>query len=148
MDFLPIKYAAGTLTKWHLLAWLTISLIPLLSLGATPPLERVGDSLMIAIAFGLLYLIAAPLIGQIYGDKFIWSQVWPSVFVVSFLLMVWFCIDRVRTELDFPLSAAIIFLTIGTLWFGICLSLVTWLVPKAAAWSPDQFHKKPWGVSL
>ena len=148
MELLPLKYAAGTLTKWHLLAWLTISSLPLLSGGAAPLRERVDESMIAALAFGLLYVIAAPLIGQIYGNKFTWSQVWPSAFVVSFLLMTWACMKFSRTESDFPLSAAIFFLTIGTLWFGICLSLVTWLVPKAAAWSPDHFPKKPWGVSL
>lgn len=148
MDLPPLRYSAGTLTKWHLLAWLAISLIPLASLNRAPPLEILGHCLMGACGFALLYLIAAPLVGQVYGDKFTWSQVWPSVFIVAFLLMTWFCLGFIQDAPNFGLTEAIVILTFGTLWFGICLSLLTWLAPKASAWAPKRHPKKPWGVSL
>ena len=148
MAFLPIKYAAGTLTKWHFGIWILLSLIPLLSVGSVPLGILVGDIAMTANVFALFYLILAPMIGQIYGDKFSWAQVWPSAVIIAFLLSAFFGLTFIRTDPKLPLSSAIVFVIFGTVFFGICLSLMLWLMPRAAAWDPKRYRKKAWGVSL
>jgi hypothetical protein len=149
MDFLPIKYAAGTLTKWHFGIWIFLSLLlPLLSIGSVPLEILVGNAAIMANFVAMCYLIFAPMVGQSYGDKYSWSQVWPTAFFIALVIAAIFCLNFARADPDFPLSSAIAFLIFGTVWFGICLSLMMWLLPKAAAWDPKRYPKKPWGVSL
>ncbi|MEX0342252.1 MAG: hypothetical protein AB3N06_06680 [Erythrobacter sp.] len=150
MELLPLKYAASTVTKYHVIVILLACALPLVT-GTSNRISRdFAQILITALAFVLIYAWAAPIIGQIYGDKFSWSQAWPSGFVLAFAFMVWGCLSFWTQGAggNGLAIAASFFLTLGTVFFGSFFSATYWLLPRAVGWGVVEFSRKAWGVSL
>ena len=148
MELLPLKYAASTMSKYH---FIVLALVAAISLWNGSADRQGGAILHAAIAVAgitLVYFWIAPIVGQAFGDKFTWSQVWPSGFIVALLLMAWGNLGFWLRDSEYPLSAALFFLTVGTSLFGLVISASFWLMPRVVGSGVVDFAKKSWGVSL
>lgn len=81
-QFVPLRYVLGTLTIWHGVALLAIMAPNLYahvsSAAAQPRLETSLPGLfLLGFAVVWMYCLAALVLGQLFGDKFPFAQVWP-----------------------------------------------------------------------
>ena len=89
MELFPLKYATSTMTPYHFLALAIVAAVPLFSGWADGQTKAALQAVITATSIILSYAWMAPIVGQIFGDNFSWSQIWPSAFVLSFLMMAW-----------------------------------------------------------
>ena len=148
MELLPLKYAASSLTIYHAIALVVIASLPFLGGAADGAGAATRQAVVNICIFSILYFLAAPIVGQLYGDKYSWTQVWPSGFLLALLLMTWGNFAFWSRDSEYPLSSALFFWTVGTLVFGLFMSLSLWLMPRVPGWGVITFPRKACGVSL
>ncbi|WP_416832569.1 MAG: hypothetical protein ACMUJI_06410 [Erythrobacter sp.] len=157
MSLEPLNYALNTLTFWHALA---------LSLLCAPTAwiyvnGNIDAQLVRNPIFGLLlqagmvtwvYFLIAPVVGQVFGDKYSFAQVWPSSVTlgVTFAAMI-ITVSASREWSDmnaklagFLASAFVVF----SLFLGLALNLFLWLLPRVIGFGLIDFPKLSWGVQL
>jgi len=144
MEFAPLSYLWGTLTVWHLTAWLALAVL----LGVLLPLRHGGSVIWLSlplflIMFAIFYGIFALLFGQIFGDKYSWSQLWPSGALLggSFGAFV-FVANGSSQRLPFA------FALVGVAFAGAFYTFCLWLFPRIVGFGLIDFPKLSWGVQL
>lgn len=144
MALLPLNYAFASLTVWHVVIWLALS-APMLALATG---KSVGDRLTAfangAILIAVMYCWVAPIVGQAFGQKFSWAQIWPSGFILATVFTGAAALHF--SKLSWGLSFAMICVVIP--FFGFGFSAAYWALPRLTGpWLFD-LPEMPWGVSL
>ena len=157
MEFAPLRYAWNAITIWHFVAlaafmapttWSYVS-------GRAPEssvTSEFGGLLFFAFMICWMYFLIAPVMGQIFGDKFSFSAVWPSSIVLGVAMsaaFVTFGFSRgtevFTTELQgFALIAFVFF----SVFLGLALNLFLWLAPRMVGYGVVDFPKLSWGVQV
>ncbi|MBI1402159.1 MAG: hypothetical protein GC147_02965 [Porphyrobacter sp.] len=143
MEFAPLAYLWGTLTVWHVAIWIAFLLLMgvVLQLRADKPvLWKVLPLYLIilAIAYGIFALI----FGQIFGDKYSWSQLWPSGALLGGSFGALIFADRSATRP--PAAFALVGVAFAAVFFTFCI----WLFPRVIGFGLIDFPKAAWGVQL
>lgn len=157
MEFAPLRYVIGTLTIWHGVALLAImspnAYAYVTSTAAKPALESSLPGLFLfSFMVVWMYFLGALVLGQMFGDKFPFAQVWPSALALGFSMSVVFvacalAIDgkALTGELVLFSVFAIAFFTLGLALFA-CTAI--FLMPRAVGFGLVDFPKLSWGVQL
>ncbi len=148
MSLAPLRYAASTITIWHV--GLYLGLVALegfaSSNGAAGSPSPFPGLLLTSFFIAWMYALAAPLVGQMFGDKYPFAKVWPTALVLGCALagvtaMVSLLVGGTASVLpaafDFLLlSAALTLLT--------CFAL--YVLPRLPG--PMPRRRQRWGVRL
>jgi hypothetical protein len=157
MEFAPLRYAIGTVTIWHGLVLLGLIGLNVRAFVVGSAQESVFHSTLPGLLLGCfmfvwMYLFAAPLVGQLFGDKYPFAAVWPSALVIAAMMSAAFVGFALTSEgkpmtLEFALFGgfAFVFFTAGLTLF-ICL--VHYVLPRAAGFGLIDWPKTSWGVQL
>jgi hypothetical protein len=157
MEFVPLRYVIGTLTIWHGVALLAI-MAPsfyghITSAAAKPTLETSLPGVFL-FSFGVvwMYCLAALVLGQLFGDKFPFAQVWPSALALGFSMAVVFvacslAIDGKALTVELALFS-VFGVTLFTLGLALFACIVIFLMPRAVGFGLIDFPKLAWGVQL
>ncbi len=143
MDFAPLAYVWGTLTVWQMVIWIAFPLLMGVVLpmrAGTPVLWKVLPLYLIilAIAYGIFALI----FGQVFGDKYSWSQLWPSGAVLGGSFGALLFADRSATR---PPTAFVLFgVVLAAVFYTFCI----WLFPRILGFGLIDVPKFAWGVQL
>ncbi len=144
MELLPLEYALESITFWHLLIWFVLSAVMMFAAAEEAVPKRVVASANTALLLSILYFWMAPIIGQLFGDKFSWAQVWPSGFVLGAV----FSLAAALHFLKRSSGASVAVSLIGTPFFGLGMSAAYWALPRFAGLGLIELPRMPWGVSL
>jgi hypothetical protein len=143
MEFAPLAYLWGTLTVWHLAVWLAFPVLVgvVLPLRAGKPvLWKVLSLFLILLAIG--YGIFALIFGQVFGDKYSWSQLWPSGALLGGSFGALLFSDRSATR---PPTAFVLFgVAMAAVFYTFCI----WLFPRILGFGLIDFPKYAWAVHL
>ncbi len=143
MDFAPLVYLWDTLTVWHVAIWIALPLlmgVGLQLLADEPVLWKVLPLYLIILA--ITYGIFALIFGQVFGDKYSWSQLWPSGALLGGSFGALIFVDRSTTR---PPTAFDFFgWAMAALFFPFCI----WLFPRILGFGLIDFPKLSWGVQL
>ena len=151
----PLQWVVGTLTYWHYAIW---ALHAGLSLWRWPnqekpmplPFRTWGAVFMLPIFYCMVALIA----GQIFGDKYSWSQLWPAGFGLGCLISTAFLTGLVpalwyekgkKIELTIMM---VVFVPLAATLFGLVFTFVWWGFPRFIGLGLINFPKYAWGVQL
>jgi len=102
----------------------------------------------------VLYCMVAIIIGQLFGDRFAWSQLWPSglandalfsTFILPVLVPAIWNERGQRLEL---IMLGILGIPLGTAFFGLLFSGVWWLFPRIIGFGFIDFPKHAWAVQV
>jgi hypothetical protein len=94
--------------------------------------------ILLAIAYGVFALI----FGQTFGDKYSWSQLWPSGVVLGGSFGALLFADRSATR---PPTAFVLFgVAVAALFYTFCI----WLFPRIIGFGLIDFPQLSWGVHL
>jgi hypothetical protein len=154
-EFLPLRWVIETLTIWHYLAWAAFFGLSFWRGPADKEAMPINLRLWAGIIMlPIFYAMTSLVVGQLFGDNFSWSQVWPSglmlgglvssFFLVGFAEAIWHGDGR-RLEL-FAFGGFAIPFAAG--FFGLFFSVAWWLLPRAVGFGLIDFPKFPWGVQL
>lgn len=99
-----------------------------------------------------MYLLAAPLVGQLFGDKYPFAAVWPSALVLAGIMSAAFVGFALTSEgkpltLEFALFGgfAFVFAAMGLTLF-VCIA--HYVMPRAAGFGLIDWPKLSWGVQV
>ena len=157
MEFAPLRYVLGTITIWHGVALLAImspsAYAYITSTAAKPALETSLPGLFLfSFMVVWMYCLAALVLGQLFGDKFPFAQVWPSALALGFSMAVVFvacslAFDGKALTLELALFSVfgIAFFTLGLTLFA-CIAI--FLMPRAVGFGLVDWPKASWGVHL
>ncbi len=144
MEFAPLAYVWGTLTVWHVAVWLAFAILQ----GVVLPLRYGGSVNWFSLPFFLIMLaifygIFALMFGQLFGDKYSWSQLWPSGVLLggSFGALVF---ARTRSSIRPPVAFALLGVVLAAAFYTFCL----WLLPRIVGFGLIDWPKFSWGVQL
>ena len=157
MEFAPLRYAWNTVTIWHfvaLAAFMAPATWSYLSgrASVTSVTSEFGGLLFFTFMICWMYFLMAPIIGQIFGDKFSFSAVWPSSIVLGVAMsaaFVTFSFSRdteaFTTEL---LGFALLAFAFFSVFLGVALNAFLWLAPRMVGYGVVNFPKLSWGVQV
>ena len=155
MDFAPLQWVASTLTIWHYLIWAVVFLLHLWrgpkNNKAMPLHLRVWGG---AVCIPIVYCMGSLVLGQLFGDKFSWSELWPSGLATGAAISTFFLVailweTRAASERKLELlSLAIVVIPFATGFFGLFLAFAWWVFPRVAGFGLFDFPKLSWGVQL
>lgn len=152
----PLQWVIGTLTVWHgivLAGFVILNLWPRPESGRQLPLPmRVWASFVIPVT---LYCMVSLIVGQVVGDRFPWSMLWPaglmlgalvsSIFLAVTLAAVW----HTRGRKTVPVAMVMIVPPLAAVFFGLFFTSVWWIFPRVIEWGGLlDFPEAPWGVHL
>jgi hypothetical protein len=144
MDFAPLAYIWGTLTIWHIAIWLALSLL----VGVVMPL-RFGGSVnwlllpMFLYMLAIVYGIFALMFGQVFGNTYSWSQIWPSGALLGGAFGALLFVPNGSSKPS-PFPFALFGVVVAAAFYTFCL----WLFPRIAGFGLIDFPKLAWGVQL
>lgn len=150
MSFEPLLYAWRSITLVHILLLSAIVILPELfpAAGRADPNPTMRFAIN-AILLTAAYFLFAPMVGQIFGDKYSFAQVWPSSAALGMVFTGILFATAYSTE---PQSSPIGFLIVGflalSLFLGLALNLFLYVAPRAVGWGIVEWPKAPWGVEL
>ena len=148
MTFEPLVYAFRSLTWVHAVIYVLLVILPVVFPArdtSNPFVNLPASAIMIAAA----YFLFAPVVGQIFGDKFAFRQVWPSsavlgaIFAAILVGVAYFSEPRTSS----PGFLIFAFLASG-LFLGLVLNLFLYVAPRAVGWGIVEMPKASWGVAL
>ena len=151
----PLQWVIGTLTFWHYAVWalhggLSLWRLPKEQPAMPRPFLMWGAVFMLPIFYCMVALIA----GQIFGDKYSWSQLWPAglclganistAFLTGLVPALWHGKGKrieltIMTVVSVPLAAA---------FFGLFFTVAWWLFPRFMGLGLIDWPKFAWGVQL
>ena len=143
-EFAPFAYLWGTLTVWHMALWLAFPVMigVVLPLRANEPI--IWKVLPIALIMGAtFYGIFALIFGQIFGDKYTWSQLWPSGALLGGSFGALIFVPNGSSKQP-PFAFSLIGVAVAAAVYTICM----WLFPRIAGFGLFDFPKLSWGVHL
>ncbi len=147
MEFAPLGYLWRSLTVWHLLIWIGVTLALFFFLrrkeNQSPPLSWIP---LAAASLALLFAIFALIIGQIFGANYSAMQIWPSGMVIGGLFaMLAFLQSRISDQAkDLPIWLMIAGVVIAGNFNAFCI----WLFPRIMGFGLIDFPRLSWGVQL
>lgn len=152
----PLQWVIGTLTIWHgifLAGFVIINLWPRPQSERQLPMPmRIWASFVIPV---ILYCMVSLIAGQVVGDRFTWSMLWPaglmlgalvsSIFLAVTLAAVW----HTRGRQAGPIAMGFIVPPLAAVFFGLFFSCVWWIFPRVIEWGGlIDFPEASWGVHL
>jgi hypothetical protein len=147
----------GTITIWHVVALLAImspaAYAYLTGNSGKTTLETSFPGLVLfSFAVVWMYCLAALVLGQLFGDKFPFAQVWPSALALGFSMAAVFMVcvlvldgKALTGELALFAIFAIGFFTLGLALFAC---IVVYAMPRVVGYGFTDFPKLAWGVQL
>ena len=157
MAFAPIRYAIGTVTIWHglvLLVLIGLNIRAYIDGSAQVSVfhSNLPGLLLGCFMFAWMYLLAAPLVGQLFGDKYPFAAVWPSAVVIAALMSAAFVGFALTSEgkpmtVQFALLGGFAFV-IFTAVLALFVCIVHYVMPRTAGFGLIDFPKTSWGVQL
>jgi len=102
----------------------------------------------------VLYCMVAIIIGQLFGERFAWSQIWPSGLVLGAGLSTWFIVGVIHPIVSDPgrrnelIAGGLFAFSVGTAFFGLFFSGVWWLFPRIIGVGFIDFPKYAWAVQV
>ncbi len=157
MSFAPLKYAWNAITIWHFLALVVFMLPTVWSYWTGTADDRaIGSSasgvMFLTFMLCWAYFLFAPTFGQVFGDKFTFSQVWLSSIVLGLTMSAAFVSYGFSQRDQLVDSEQIGFAVFAFLFFSVFLGLVLnfflWLLPRMAGWGAAELPKYDWAVKL
>lgn len=153
MDFAPLRWVTGTLTIWHFVVWAAFFVLCVWpaaqSSNAMPwPLRLWAAVIMLP----LFYCWIGPIMGQIFGEKFDWSQLWPTGLAIGALLSTFYVVGLSgaawsEKSVTLALVAVPVWL-FAAMFFGLFISATSWLMPRIVDIGPLEMPTASWGVKL
>ena len=143
MEFAPLAYLWGTLTVWHVAIWIAFPLlmgVVLQLLADEPVLWKALPLYLIILA--IVYGIFALIFGQIFGDKYSWSQLWPSGALLGGSFGALLFVDRSAKGL--PTALGLFGVAMAAVFFPFCI----WLFPRTVGFGLIDFPRYAWAVHL
>lgn len=157
MEFAPLRYVIGTLTIWHglvLLGLIGLNVRAFVGGGSEGSvLHSSLPGLMLAcFLFVWMYLVAAPIVGQLFGDKYPFAAVWPSALVLASMMSAAFVSFALTSEgrpvtLEFALFGGFFFV-FAAMGLTLFVCFAHYVMPRAAGFGLIDFLKLSWGVQL
>ena len=153
MDFAPLRWVTGTVTIWHLIAWVAFFVICIWPVSdpskAMPWHLRLWSAVVI---LPVMYCWMGPIVGQIFGDKFVWSQLWPSGLAIAAVFSMFFLVALGGAAWD-ERSLALALLAIpmwlfASMFFGLFFAATSWVMPRVVDAGLVELPKPSWGVKL
>ena len=157
MGFAPLKYAYESITVWHF-AVLAVFMTPAVwGYFSGTANEKAISSTFSGVIFSLFFLcwaycLVAPILGQVFGEKFTFSMVWRSSvalgvsWATAFVWFSWVRHDSILTAEKVALAMfAFVFFSA---FLSLALNLFLWLLPRMVDLNPFSLPKYPWGVQL
>jgi hypothetical protein len=151
----PLQWVIGTLTVWHyaiLAVFMAINAWPWPKVEGTLPLPvRLWASIVIPT---VLYTMASLVVGQIVGDRYTWSMLWPAglglgaVFATIVLSVLLDGVWSTQGRQTRPALMLVIAIPLTTAFFGLFFTCVWWLFPRIIGFGLIDFPKLSWGVQL
>jgi hypothetical protein len=157
MGFAPLRYAVGTITIWHGVALLAIMSPTAYAYftgnsGKTTLETSFPGLVLFSFSLVWMYCLAALLLGQVFGDKFPFAQVWPSALALGFLMAVAFMVCVLAMDGKALTGELALFSVFGIAFFTPVLALfaciVVYVMPRAVGYGFVDFRKLSWGVQL
>jgi hypothetical protein len=157
MDFAPLRYALGTITIWHGVALLAIMSPAAYAYftgnsGKTTLETSFPGLVLFTFAVVWMYCLAALVLGQLFGDKFLFAQVWPSALALGFSMAVVFMVCVLAMDGKALTGELALFSIFGIAFFTLGLALfaciVVYVMPRAVGYGFIDFPKLSWGVHL
>ena len=147
--FEPLAYVWSTLTIWHLVLPVIVLGLQALSKGRSwrEVMQRVTVVLCI---FCWLYVLGAIILGQVFGDRFSFAQVWPTsalMGVLASLGIVGWMVDPHPPRM--PLGRVTLAFAFYALFLGLAVSLFLYLMPRMVGWfGIVDMPRLSWAVQL
>jgi hypothetical protein len=152
----PLQWVIGTLTVWHYAIWVLYA-----GLGLRRPRDQENDMPYPIRIWGavfmppIFYCMVALIAGQIFGDKFAWSQLWPaglsmgaifaSPFLIALVPALW---NGKGRRIEFSIMT-VVFVPLATAFFGLFFTFACWIFPRVIEWGGlIDFPDLAWGVHL
>lgn len=157
MEFAPLRYAFGTVTIWHGLVLLGLIGLNVRAFVSDSSEGSVFHSSLTGLMLSCflivwMYLVAAPTVGQLFGDKYPFAAVWPSALALASMMSAAFVAFALTSEgktltLEFALFGvfAFVFAAVGLTLF-VCIA--HYVMPRAAGFGLIDWPKASWGVQL
>ena len=152
-EFAPLTWVTGTLTIWHFVAW--AAFFALCIWPPEDPSKRMPWPLRLwggVVILPVIYCWMGPVVGQIFGDKFDWAQLWPTGFALSGTFSTLALVFGLSAAWSEKSAGVALFFFLGatlvTLIFGLFFAGTAWAVPRAADSGLIELPKATWGVKL
>lgn len=151
----PLEWVIGTLTIWHYAIWAGFMAINVWPRprpeGALPLPMRLWAG---AVFPPVLYAMVSLIVGQIVGDRFPWSMLWPagmclgalfsSIFLGVLLAAIW----NTRGRQVQAIVMLVVAVPLSTMFFGLFFTCAWWLFPRVIDFGLIPYPDLPWGVHL
>jgi hypothetical protein len=153
MDFAALKWVASTLTYWHFAIWVAFASVVLWKEAAAPgTIDWSFKVWFAAVMMPVMCCWVGPIIGQIFGDKFAWSQLWPTGLVIGGTVSTFYVVGIVGSawnerSASLALLAAPVWLG-ATLILGLFMAATSWAMPRMIDSGLVELPKASWGVNL
>lgn len=148
MSLAPLRYAAGTVTIWHVGLYLGLVALEGLAAsdGAAGSPSPFPGLLLTSFFIAWMYALAAPLVGQMVGERYPFAMVWPAAVVLACALAgANAVVSLLAGGTAVPLPAAFDFLLLAAaLTPMICFAL--YVLPRLRGLPPHR--RQRWGVRL
>lgn len=150
MSFDPLTYAWRSITLVHAAIFAALVLVPVVMPRANQPdtVDFPGFPLN-AVMILAAYFLFAPIVGQVFGDKFSFSQVWPSSAVLGMIFAgILVGAAGVVEGRSGPIGFLVFAFVAGSVFLGLAFNLFLYVFPRMVGWGIVQIPKAPWGVVL
>ena len=155
ISFEPFEWVLSTLTAWHLAAWaaffgLSVFAKPK-SKEAMPIHLRVWGGIVL---LPIVYCLGALMLGQLFGEKYAWTQLWPSGFALAAIFSTFIVAHLVpdfwskRGRRGEIAVLGFMGVPIFVIQFGLFFTFAWWALPRIAGFGLIDFPKLSWGVQL
>lgn len=150
----PLQWVIGTLTIWHyavLAGFIALNLLPLTGHERQLPLPmRLWASLILPVT---LYAMVALIAGQVVGDRFAWSMLWPAGLCLGaltssmFLSTLFGATGLIRRGDARSILMLLIAVPIAATFFGLFYAAAWWIFPRVIELGGlIDFPNLAWGV--
>ena len=153
MSFEPLAWIESTLTPVHGIVWAVLILFFIFANSDAE--DRLAMPMRITggfIILPMIYCAMAVVIGQIFGDTYSWSQLWPTGIALGAGAGMIFLVFGLAAALDGGGLIVAIFFTAASLFatavFGLFFSFFWWAIPRVVGLAPIDFPKFSWAVQL
>lgn len=116
-----------------------------------PLLLRVWGGIVMLPMF---YAMTSLVVGQLFGDHYSWSQVWPSGLMLgalvssNFALWIARAIWQAKNKRLQLLALGSFVVPLAAGFFGLFFSVAWWLLPRVVGLGLIDFPKLSWGVQV
>ena len=151
----PLEWAYGTLTGAHYVIWAAFFFLCLLLV----PKRKRPMPVIVRIWCGIFllpisYCMVAPVVGQVFGDRLAWSQLWPSGLLLGAVLSTFVIVGMAPAfwsepsrRLELSVFAALC-VAIAAGFFGVFFAFIWWSFPIWIGLWPFDIPQQVWGMQI